>query len=438
MLLRTIERQIEWVEMHYTDVVGRLRSTSVPYGDSERPLVARVDGSSIGISDISDSDAVLVADVSTLSHIPWSSGWGRVVCDIYRDVKSRHPVDSRLVTQKLEEHLKGSGVEALVGVELEFFIFKSLKAAFIPPVSAGYRIELVDRAGARLLSNYQVASDSLRSYRAELVDTLSKFFSVKVSGHHHEVASSQLEINIDAGNPTKIADSIQTVKYVAKSLAELRRFKAVFMPKPLCYENGSGMHVHVSLWRGPRNLFYDDSDRNGLSQTARYFIGGLLYHIRALAALVAPTVNSYRRLVPGFESPVYSVWGYRNRSAAVRVPLVYGEKHARVEFRPPDPTANPYLAIAAIVMAGLDGIKKSIDPGNPLNESAYELPRVPKERRLPSSLTEALSELLSDSDFLKPVFTDELLKRYVEAKEKEAIEVIAAPSPIEFLKYHDF
>ncbi|MEM1623825.1 MAG: type I glutamate--ammonia ligase [Sulfolobales archaeon] len=438
MLSRTNEWRMEWVEMHYTDVVGRLRSTSVPYGDSEIPLTARVDGSSIGTNDISDSDVILVADVSTLSYIPWSSGWGRVICDIYRDVKSRHPVDSRLVTQKLEDYLRGSGVEALVGVEVEFFVFKSLKTAFVPPVSAGYRIELVDRAGARLLSNYHMASDSLRSYRAELASTLSKFFGVKVSGHHHEVASSQLEVDVDAGSPTKIADSVQTVKYVARSLAELRGFKAVFMPKPLCYENGSGMHVHVSLWRDTRNLFYDDSDRNGLSQTARYFIGGLLYHIRALAALVAPTVNSYRRLVPGFESPVYSVWGYRNRSAAVRVPLVYGEKHARVEFRPPDPTANPYLAIAAIVMAGLDGIKKSIDPGDPLNESAYELPRVPKERRLPSSLTEALSELLSDNDFLKPVFTDELLERYVEAKEKEAIEVIAAPSPIEFLKYHDF
>lgn len=426
---------IDWVELQYTDVIGRFRSITVSSRDGES-FSARIDGSSVGISDVSDSDAVLVADMSTFSRIPWFNRCGRAICDIYRDGNSRHPVDPRLVTQKLEEYLRGEGMEVLLGVEIEFFVFSDIRIVFSPPLSAGFRLRLVDRAGRGPLGNYQTASDRLSKYRAKLVDTLSSF-NVKVCGHHHEAASSQLELGIGAGNPTAIADSVQTVKYAAKALAESRGLKAVFMPKPMYGENGSGMHIHLSLWRNTKNVFYDPGDTHGLSQLARYFIGGLLYHARALAALVAPTVNSYRRLIQGFEAPVYAVWGFRNRSAAVRIPLARGERDTRIEFRPPDPSANPYLAVAAIVMAGIDGIKKSIDPGEPLRESAYELTRLPNERRLPSSLAEALGELLSDKDFLKPVFPGELIEKYVDAKNKEVVEVGSAPSPTEFLKYQD-
>lgn len=428
---------ITWVEMQYTDIVGRLRSTSVPYEDRGE-LLAKVDGSSVGIDSVDSSDVVLVADTSTLSLIPWHAGWGRVICDIYRDRGIRHPADPRYVAQRLEEYLREIGMEALVGVEIEFFVFEDIKSYFSPPVSAGFRLKLVDKAGKGPLCNYQAACDRLGAYRLELVNALSNSFGIGISGHHHEAASSQLELNVKAGSPTGVSDSVQTVKYVAKTLAELRGLKAVFMPKPIFGENGSGMHIHLSLWRGSRNAFYDPNDRYGLSQLARYFIGGLLHHARALAAIVAPTVNSYKRLVPGFESPVYSVWGYRNRSAAVRIPLVYGERDTRIEFRPPDPSASPYLAIAAVAMAGIDGIRRSIDPGEPLNRSAYELTGAPKEKRLPSSLAEALVELASDRDFLRPVFTDELLEKYIDAKNREVIEVSTAPSPVEFLKYQDF
>lgn len=428
--------RVEWVEMHYTDIVGRLRSVSVPYGGSG-DLRTGIDGSSVGMAAVSSSDAVLVADMSTFSRIPWLERWGRVICDVYRSEGARHPMDPRSVAQRLEEYLGGMGLEVLFGAEVEFFLFRGLSLVLRPPTTAGYRLKLVDRAGRGPFSNYQAASDELSGYRAELAHVLSGSFGVKVHKHHHEVASGQVELSVGMERPTRLSDSVQTVKYVAKALAGLRGLRAVFMPKPLCGENGSGMHVHVSLWRGSRNVFYDPADERGLSQLARYFVGGLLHHARALAALVAPTVNSYRRLVPGFEAPVYAVWGYGNRSAAVRVPPFQGEGDARVEFRPPDPSACPYLAVAAIAMAGLDGIRKSMDPGEPLEGSAYELSRVPREMRLPSSLAEALDELSSDREFLKPVFPEELVEAYIEVKRREVTEVTSAPSPVEFLMYQD-
>ncbi|MCX8185048.1 MAG: type I glutamate--ammonia ligase [Sulfolobales archaeon] len=426
---------VDWVEMQYTDVAGRLRSISIPY--SSGVLQAKVDSSSIGIDDVSESDAVLIADESTLTYIPWLSGWSRTICDIYKSSSARHSVDPRFITQRLEAYMRELGMEILLGIEVEFFVFEKLNTLFSPPTSAGYRIKLVDRGGKGTLSNYHSSSDKLLEYRVELVDTLTKYFNISVVSHHHEVASSQLELSIGAGRPTNTGDRVQTVKYVAKALARSRGLKAVFMPKPLHGENGSGMHVHVSLWSNSKNLFYDSSDSYGLSQFARYFIGGLIYHARALTALVAPTVNSYRRFIPGFEAPVYAVWGYRNRSAAIRVPVARGELDTRVEFRPPDPSANPYLALAAIAMAGLDGIRKSIDPGDPIDRSAYEMSATLRKRKLPSSLVEALDELSLDREFLKPVFTDELLEKYVSAKTREVLEAAATPSPIEVLIYQD-
>lgn len=429
-------QHVDWIEMQYTDIVGRFRSTSIPYRGSPE-LLARIDGSSVGLDKVSDSDAILVADMSTFSLIPWSDGWGRAICDVYKDRNRRHTMDPRYITQKLEEYLKDAGMEVLLGVEVEFFVLAHLDVVFAPPTLAGYRLKLVDRSGKGGSSNYQVASDGMVEFRRELTRVLSVFFGINVCGHHHEAASSQLELDAEIGTPTNTADRVQTVKYVAKALAQSKGLRAVFMPKPLHGESGSGMHVHISLWRDSKNLFHDPNDGFGISQLARYFIGGLLHHARALAALVAPTVNSYRRLVPGFEAPVCAVWGYRNRSAAVRVPLARGESDTRIEFRIPDPSANPYIAVAAIAMAGMDGIKKSLDPGDPLAESAYEFLGMPRWKRLPSSLLEALDELLTDSEFLEPVFTEEFVERYVDLKMVEVNEVVATPSPVEFLKYQD-
>ena len=254
----------------------------------------------------------------------------------------------------------------------------------------------------------------------------------------------QGEINFRYSTPTRTADNIQTLKYVAKMVAYQHGMVAVFMPKPIGGDNGSGMHTHVSVWRGDTNLFYDpDDDYAELSQYARYFIGGLIEHGRALSAIVSPTVNSYKRLIPGYEAPVYLAWSRANRSAAIRIPVYQrGVKNSkRIEYRPPDPSANPYLALSAIILAGLDGVRKKIDPGDPVDENIYHM--TPEKRRelgikvLPRSLEEALDELESDNEFLKPVFPQSLLEAYVELKRKEIDLTRMYPSPVEIMLYHD-
>lgn len=430
-------KEVQWVELHYTDLVGRLRAVRVTPSSIDT-LIARVDGSSIGMAPIERSDLLLVADRSTLRPMPWLDGCWRAISDIYSAWNVRHVLDPRYVAQRAEEYFNSLGLRPLVGVEVEFFVFKAIKLVYRVPVAVAYKLEFVDRSfGKGLDSNYHVVEGVLGNYLNEVALTLRKYFDVDVRSYHHEVASSQVELSLGAKSPKAIADDVQTVKYVAKSIALARGLKATFMPKPIYGENGSGMHVHVSLWKDSTNLFYDPSDEYGISQVARYFIGGLLTHSRALAAIVAPTVNSYKRLVPGYEAPVYATWGSANRSAMVRVPKVLTASDARVEFRPPDPSSNPYLAIAAVLLAGLDGVKKSIDPGEPLRGNSYDLSKVPREMTLPRSLGEALDELVSDSDFLKPIFTKDLLEAYVEVKLKELEEVSSVPTPTEFLKYHD-
>ncbi|MCS7099822.1 MAG: glutamine synthetase beta-grasp domain-containing protein, partial [Sulfolobales archaeon] len=264
-------QHVSWVEMQYTDIVGRLRSISIPY--DSKLLQAKIDGSSVGIDDVSSSDAILVADRSTLAYIPWLNGWSRAICDIFRSNSTRHSADPRFTAQRLEAYASELGMEVLLGVEVEFFVFEKLDVLFSPPTLAGYRFKLVDRGGRGSLSNYHSSSDKLLEYRVELVNTLTKYFNTVISGHHHEVASSQLELSVSAGRPTATGDSVQTVKYVAKAVAKSKGLKAVFMPKPLHGENGSGMHVHASLWSGSKNLFHDPDDVYGLSQLARYFVG---------------------------------------------------------------------------------------------------------------------------------------------------------------------
>lgn len=424
---------IKWVEVHYTDLIGRLRMISTSFSDE---IVVSVDGSSIGVERVESSDVLVFGDRETLVKLPWSSEWGRIIGNIHRDREGVHTLDSRSIAQRVEKYsLEEYGLRPVMGVELEFFLFKNISIECTPPLSLSCAIKPVDRTIKGVLTGYHAVNSDLDSYRYELAETLSRHFNINVKCHHHEVASSQLELVVEHDRPLRIADSVQTIKYVAKKVAEFKGVKASFAPKPLPGENGSGLHVHVSLWRGSENVFYDPSDAHGLSQIARYFIGGLLYHARALSALVAPSVNSYRRLIPGYEAPVYAFWGFGNRSTCVRVPFSTTTNSIRVEFRPPDPSANPYLALSAIIMAGLHGIRRSIDPGDPLDMCAYNVIRVPREKRLPSSLIEALEELEIDNEFLKPVFPRELVEKYIEVKRAEYIEVSQHPSPIELLVY---
>jgi glutamine synthetase len=424
---------VKWVEVHYTDLVGKLRTISTSFSNE---IIVSVDGSSIGVERVESSDVLVIGDHETLVKLPWSSEWGRVIGNIYKDRENIHLLDSRSITQRVEKYsLEEFNLRPIIGVELEFFLFRDINVEYISPLSFSCVIKPIDRYIKGVFTGYHAVNSDLDTYRYELAETLSRYFNISVKCHHHEVASSQLELVIDYNSPLKVADNVQTAKYVAKKVAGFKGVKACFTPKPLLGENGSGLHVHISLWRGSENVFYDPSEVRGLSQIARYFIGGLLYHVRALSALVAPSVNSYRRLIPGYEAPVYAFWGFGNRSTCVRVPFSTTPNSTRIEFRPPDPMANPYLALSAVIMAGLDGIKKSIDPGDPLDMCAYNVVKVPREKRLPSSLLEALEELEVDNEFLKPVFPRELVERYIEVKRAEYIEVSQHPSIIELLVY---
>ncbi|MEM4699764.1 MAG: type I glutamate--ammonia ligase [Candidatus Nezhaarchaeales archaeon] len=463
------ELKVRFVDLQFTDVRGRLQHTtitshSLDKGDFERG-VPKLDGSSIrGFAEVQASDMVLVPDPSTFSIIPWSSPecrTARLICDVYLGFgEGRLTRDPRYAAQRAERLLTdelGQGSVSYWGPEPEFFIFDRVEWDALSPRAQSYRIESREAAWSpggqhypiRFKEGYLPAPphDTLAELRSECVRILEEYFHIPCTVHHHEVATAgQGEINFRFDTLTSAADSTVTLKYVVKNVARAHGVVATFMPKPLFGDNGSGMHVNVSVWRDGRNLFYDPDDPYAeLSQLGRYFVGGLLEHAEALSAIVAPTTNSYRRLVPGYEAPVYITWGRGNRSACVRVPAYHrgleSEPEKRVEFRPPDPSCNPYLCFAAMLAAGLDGIKKKRDAGEPVDENVYRL--TPGQRRelgireLPSSLEEAVECLESDREFLKPVFSQDLIDSVIENALRECREVGSRPHPYEFYLYFD-
>ena len=441
---------VDWIELQFTDLVGALHGVFVNSKDFYENLAqgfVKLDGSSIkGFADIEYSDLLLKPVVSTLARVPWHDRTARVFSVIYDPYTSRRfSKDPRYAAEKVEKLLSSKGLRALVGVEIEFFVFDSVEyhvSNYDQVLKISSR-EARDMYKTPLKSSYYVVEpyDRFTEYRLILSKILKEYFKVSVKNHHHEVASAgQIEVNVEATNPLPMADKVQTVKYVAKNIALQQGRMAVFLPKPVMGDNGSGMHVHLSLWDNFHNLFCDENDDYAnLSQIARYFIGGLIEHGRSLSALVSPTVNSYRRLIPGYEAPIYLTWGKSNRSAAIRIPATLSAQSKRIEYRPPDPLANPYLALPAIILAGLDGINKKIDPGDPVDVNVYKLD-VNRRRELgivelPRSLEEAIDELESDNGYLKPVFDSELLESYVEVKRKESRFLQGIPSPAEFTYY---
>jgi glutamine synthetase len=286
-------------------------------------------------------------------------------------------------------------------------------------------------------------TDTLQDVRSKMVLTLIEV-GLNIEVHHHEVGTAgQSEIDMRFGPMIPMADSVIKYKYIVKSVARQHGLTATFMPKPLFGDNGSGMHTHQSLWKGGEPLFFDASGYAGLSQMAKYYIGGLLKHAAALLAFAAPTTNSYRRLVPGFEAPVNLVYSQRNRSAACRIPMYSNSPKAkRVEFRCPDPSCNPYLAFAAMLMAGLDGVQNKIDPGDPVDQDLYELPaqELAKIKSVPGSLGEALNALEDDHEFLLKggVFTPDIIETWLDYKRQtEVIPVALRPTPQEYVLYYD-
>ena len=462
------DNSVQMVDLKFVDVPGTLQHLSIPTIELTPELFAEgtgFDGSSIrGFQSIHESDMLLVPDPKTAAIDPvYEITTLSLICNI-RDPLSGNGYsrDPRWIAQKAESHLVSTGIGDVSywGPELEFFIFDS--ARFDQNANSGYYFVDSDE-GIWNSGKQRTLDDQLnRAYRprhkegyfpSPPTDTQTDIrsdavlkmqgFGIHVEKHHHEVATAgQGEIDMRYDSLTKMADNVIVFKYLLKNVASEYGKVATFMPKPLFGDNGSGMHTHQSIWKDGNNLFYGEGYAN-TSKMMMHYIGGLLKHSPALMAFVAPTTNSYRRLVPGFEAPVNLVYSARNRSACARIPMYFATPQSkRVEYRPPDPSCNPYLAFGAMLMAGLDGINNQIDPGDPLDVDIYDLS--PEQaagiQQLPGRLDDSLDALEGDHEFLLQggVFTEDLIQTWLGYKRtREVDEVRVRPHPYEFHLYFD-
>ena len=461
------ERSVEMVDLKFVDLPGTWQHMTLPIGaldasDFESGL--GFDGSSIrGFQEIHESDMLLIPDSSTAFVDPYyTRPTLSLICSVADPVLGEpYARDPRFVAQKAEQHLVATGIAdvAYFGPEAEFFVFDHIayeqveNRAFYEVDSSEGFWNTGGLASVKPNLAYKLRqkegyfpvppADSLANLRSDMVATMEAL-GIRCEFHHHEVSSGgQGEIDMRFQPLLRMADQMMIYKYVVKNAARDAGKTATFMPKPIFQENGSGMHVHQSLWKDGDPLMYGQGGYAHLSDLAKHYIGGLLTHAPALLAFCAPTTNSYRRLVPGFEAPVNLVYSARNRSACVRVPMYHeAPKTKRIEFRSPDPAANPYLAFSALMMAGLDGIKRELDPGEPLDADIYELPEetLAKIAMVPSSLEASLDSLEADNAFLLEgdVFTPGLIEAYVRYKREEEVDAIRLrPHPWEFALYHD-
>ncbi len=457
------ENDALFVDIRFTDLMGTWQHFSLPAGHFTEDAFEEglaFDGSSIrGFQSINESDMLLIPDPNTLFMDPFTEvPTAVIVCNI-EDPITRQPYakDPRYTAVKAEQYLKSTGIgdTCFFGPEAEFFVFDHLAFSIKPEHTlvkirsqeAHWESAEDDNPGFTIKPKggyYPCAPvDKLQDLRSQMVLKMMEC-GIDVEMHHHEVATAgQCEIDIKFNTLTKMADELMKYKYCVKQTAFLNGMIATFMPKPLYGDNGSGMHCHQSIWKNGQPTFYDEAGYAGLSESARWYIGGILKHAPALLAFCAPTTNSYRRLVPGYEAPINLMYSARNRSACVRIPMVSkSPKAKRIEFRAPDPMANPYLAFAAMMMAGLDGIQNRIEPPKPIDKDLYELPPLEKAQieQTPGSLRATLAALANDHEFLLKgdVFTKELIESYIEYKlEHECDAVDLRPHPYEFYLYAD-
>jgi len=454
----------EMVDLKFVDLLGTWQHCSYPidlWDESTFVDGLGFDGSSIrGWQGIHQSDMLAIPDLSTIVIDPFfKEPTISVIADIVDPVtKQRYSRDPRYIATKATEYLKKTGIgdTAYIGPEPEFFIFDEVRfeqkqnTGFyqIDSAEGAWNTNRIEEPNLGYKPSYKGGyfpvspTDTFGDLRAEMVNTMRKI-GIKIEAHHHEVATGgQSEIDMQFCELVKMADQFMWYKYIIKNVA-LRNGKTVtFMPKPIFEDNGSGMHVHFSIWKGGKNLFAGNKYA-GFTQEGLWAIGGVLKHAAAILAFAAPTTNSYRRLVPGFEAPVNLVYSARNRSAAVRIPM-YSEspKSKRFEFRCPDPSSNGYLTFSAIMMAAVDGIKNKIDPGEPLDKNIYELGEKDKKKikSVPGSLAESLAALEKDHQFLleSGVFTQDVIDNYLEYKKANEIDQMALrPHPYEFYLYYD-
>jgi glutamine synthetase len=455
------EHDVKYVDLRFTDPRGKWHHTAQAVETIDEGVFTdglMFDGSSIaGWKAINESDMTLMLDPTSAVMDPFAAQPSMIViCDIYEPLSGQpYARDPRSTAKLAEAHLKSLGVgdTAFFGPEAEFFVFDDVRyevsmnrctyefdseegpyvsnkvmeggnTGHRPPIKGGY---------------FPVSPvDSMSDLRAEML-TVMKDMGLSIEKHHHEVASSQNELGTKFETLVRGADSMQIYKYVVHNVAHQYGKTATFMPKPVKGDNGSGMHVHQSIWKAGKPLFAGGGYAD-LSETALYYIGGIIKHARAINAFTNPTTNSYKRLIPGFEAPVLLAYSARNRSASCRIPYAASPKGKRVEVRFPDPSSNPYLGFAAMLMAGLDGIQNKIHPGDPMDKNLYDLP--PEELAdVPTvcgSLREAIASLDADRDFLKKgdVFTDDQIDAYIELKWEEIYAFEHTPHPIEFQMYY--
>jgi glutamine synthetase len=423
------EHNIRFVQLQFTDIIGSVKSVTIPLHQLAGSVEHGTwfDGSSVeGFTRIAESDQYLKPDMDTFAEIPWQPGHGtvgagpmgsrgtaRVICDVYTPNGEPFMGDPRFILRRQLERAKKLGFIWNAGPELEFFLFRREDGQLkpLPHDSAGY---------------FDFSTDLAQEVRQDMVNALEAF-GIRVEAAHHEVAPGQHEIDFEYADGLRTADNAVTFKFTLKAIAGLHGLYATFMPKPIFGINGSGMHTHQSLFDIGRevNAFADPDSKYGLSDLARSYMAGVLAHARGMSAVLAPLVNSYKRLVPGYEAPTYLTWGRTNRSALIRVPKVSPGRSieaTRIEVRCPDPASNTYLAFAAMLAAGLDGVEKNMELADPVEESLYEMtPERIRERgikELPGTLGEAIDELERD-EVIRDALGEHIYSRFIEAKRQE-------------------
>ncbi len=459
------DHDVKIVDLRFTDLPGVWQHFSVPINcltpDAFEEGIG-FDGSSIrGFQTIEVSDMLVIPDPASAFIDPFTAAPTMVlICNVRDPVTGEmYSRDARYIAQKAENYLKHTGIADVSywGPEAEFFVFDDIRYG----EGTNYSFYHIDSTEGNWNSGTEEQpnlghkprpkegyfpvppTDSLQDLRSEMILTMMDI-GIEIETHHHEVATGgQGEIDMRYASLTRMGDSLMIYKYVVKSVARSYGMTATFMPKPLFEDNGSGMHVHQSLWKGDTNLFFSEAHYAGLSELGHHYIGGLLKHAPAVLGFCAPTVNSYRRLVPGFEAPINLVYSQRNRSACCRIPMYSADpKTKRVEFRPPDSACNGYLAFTAMLMAGLDGVENRIDPGDPIDKNLYDLP--PEEaaavESTPGSLEEVLDALEKDHEFLLKgdVFTPDVIDTWLSYKRENEVEPVRRrPHPHEFYLYYD-
>ena len=414
ILNKAKELNIKFIRLRFTDILGMPKNVEIPVRELEKALNGEImfDGSSIqGFVRIEESDMYLKPDYSTFTVNPWEEekDVARITCDVYNPDGSPFDGCPRNNLKRVLKEVEEMGYSTNLGPEVEFFLF--------------FR----DQEGKATTNTHDQGSyfdllpvDLGEEARRDMVIALEKL-GFEIEASHHEVAPGQHEIDFKYCDALTAADRIMTLKLTGKTIALKHNLHVTFMPKPVFGINGSGMHTHISLFKNGKNVFYDPKGKYELSKEALYFIGGLLRHAKGFTAITNPLVNSYKRLTPGYEAPVYIAWSERNRSPLVRVPAARGVG-ARAELRSPDPSCNPYLAFAVVLKAGIDGIKNQIDPGEPVSQNIYTMSKEEKKslgiESLPSTLNEALLELDKD-EVVKSALTNHILKNYIEAKREE-------------------